>query len=341
MRDSAHFRSVPASIITGFFAALILASRAFAQAPPPLPNSDHVVTSVQKWDEVQDLLTQVLSGWYRMPGAEVKDSRGRTILDDIEDYMLAQDVSKQLDNLREQARAHESDAEATERLVAQAQPLLESELSKFAVISNYWMMHEAMVYHEQLLEPLLETATDADRETVRAHIRETHEYMVTLLQEGIEESTDQAKGATVARILKAKMDALGFFNERRVALAAHAGGANRAPSRSRNRHVPCPPPATTTSGNKDPRIAPDNTPPESLYPDRAKRMGVEGPVVLRVRVSEAGCMESADVVGSAGDADLDESALAWAENASYLPAVKDGKAAAGSFLFKVKFEIVD
>jgi TonB family protein len=69
-------------------------------------------------------------------------------------------------------------------------------------------------------------------------------------------------------------------------------------------------------------------------------MGVEGPVVMRVRVSDAGCMEGADVT-SAGDADLDEAALSWAENASYLPAVKDGKAVAGSLMFRVKFEIRD
>jgi TonB family protein len=329
------------SVVIALFLTLASASSACAQLPQPpevLP-SDHVVTSVEKWDEVLGLLVQTVAGMRRMQAPP--DSRGRTIDDDIDDFGISPDVYEHLQELREQARAQESDAKAVERIVAEAQPLLENELAKFAVIAKYWTTQEALAYHERLLESLLSSASDADRKPVRARIDETHQYLVTLLEEGLDETTIQARGETIARMTKAQFDTIGFYNERRVALAEQASRAGRVTLRSRNRHVPCPPPVSTTSDKPGPSLGPDNTSPESLYPMRAKRMGVEGPVVLRVRVSDAGCMESANVVDSAGDADLDEAALSWAENASYLPGVKDGKAAAGSFVFRVKFEIRD
>jgi TonB family protein len=81
--------------------------------------------------------------------------------------------------------------------------------------------------------------------------------------------------------------------------------------------------------------------PESVYPPDAKELQVEGAVVLRVRVSETGCMQSAEIVRTSGYVPLDESALVYAENARYKPAVKDGKPVPGEFMFKIGFQLAD
>ena len=68
---------------------------------------------------------------------------------------------------------------------------------------------------------------------------------------------------------------------------------------------------------------------------------VEGPVVVRVKVSATGCMERAEVTGSSGADELDEAALLLAEQYSYLPAAKDGKAISASMPFKIQFRLND
>jgi TonB family protein len=135
-------------------------------------------------------------------------------------------------------------------------------------------------------------------------------------------------------------EATRFYNERRLALVQQQAdpGAVRG-LKTRTRQSACPPPVAATEARDKPGLAPGNSPLEEVYPAVAKGMSVEGPVVLRVRISETGCMQEAVLVMSSGAEDLDDAALLWAENARYIPASKDGKGVEGSFPFRVKFEL--
>lgn len=60
--------------------------------------------------------------------------------------------------------------------------------------------------------------------------------------------------------------------------------------------------------------------PDPVYPERARRAGTEGRVTVRLRISAAGEVVSAEVAESSGSASLDASALAAARASTFDPA---------------------
>lgn len=107
----------------------------------------------------------------------------------------------------------------------------------------------------------------------------------------------------------------------------------------RSRKTACPAPAEATSGRSTPRPAPIKHSLEEFYPPVLRRLGVEGLVVLSVRVDATGCPQAIAVVGSSGSDELDEAALAWVETATFLPAERDGKAVEGTTPLAVDFRL--
>lgn len=65
---------------------------------------------------------------------------------------------------------------------------------------------------------------------------------------------------------------------------------------------------------------------EPDYPDRARRLGVEGDVVLRIHIAENGEPSAAEVKKSSGSRLLDEAAMDAAMESAYEPARRDGRA---------------
>lgn len=100
----------------------------------------------------------------------------------------------------------------------------------------------------------------------------------------------------------------------------------RATTPLQPRSSECPPPATITSGHGAPVLEPLTSPLSDFYPILMRRFGIEGLVLVRIRIDESGCVAARAVVGSSGSDDLDDAALRWIETASYLPAERDGHA---------------
>jgi protein TonB len=80
-----------------------------------------------------------------------------------------------------------------------------------------------------------------------------------------------------------------------------------------------------------------NPPPR--YPFAARRRGLEGRLVLRVRVSAAGDAESVSVIRSSGYRVLDMAAVRAIEKWHFLPADRAGKAVAGLIDVPVTFQL--
>ncbi|MGQ9367590.1 energy transducer TonB [Azospirillum sp. A39] len=83
----------------------------------------------------------------------------------------------------------------------------------------------------------------------------------------------------------------------------------------------------------------DAAPPP--YPPLARRRGLEGRVVLTVRVSPAGRAESVDVLVSSGHAILDAAARDAARGWRYRPALDAGIAVAAALEIPVQFRLED
>lgn len=76
------------------------------------------------------------------------------------------------------------------------------------------------------------------------------------------------------------------------------------------------------------------------YPPIARRIGAEGTVTLRLTVGTDGRVSTADIVTSAGRADLDEAAQGWIlGHWRYRPALKDGNPAVAQLLATVTYSL--
>jgi protein TonB len=79
--------------------------------------------------------------------------------------------------------------------------------------------------------------------------------------------------------------------------------------------------------------------PEPAYPERARRAGVEGHVVVRLRISAGGEVVSAQVAESSGSASLDASALAAARASTFTPASAGDRPVASEASATYRFEL--
>lgn len=80
-----------------------------------------------------------------------------------------------------------------------------------------------------------------------------------------------------------------------------------------------------------------NTPPE--YPSSAKRLGIEGLVMLNVKVTNEGFPESIEVSKSSGFPILDKSALEAVSKWRFIPAKKMGRSVHALVVVPIEFRI--
>ena len=97
-------------------------------------------------------------------------------------------------------------------------------------------------------------------------------------------------------------------------------------------------PAETRTGiTRGARVAAENRPPE--YPFAARRLGLEGRVLLRVEVDRAGAVERVTVTRSSGHGLLDEAARRAVGEWRFLPATVVGEAVSGAVDVPVSFRL--
>jgi TonB family protein len=77
----------------------------------------------------------------------------------------------------------------------------------------------------------------------------------------------------------------------------------------------------------------------SYYPDESRREGVEGIVVLAMKINEHGCPVSAGVSGSSGSDELDAAAMKFVETLKYDPAISNGEYVASTQPIAINFKI--
>ena len=75
------------------------------------------------------------------------------------------------------------------------------------------------------------------------------------------------------------------------------------------------------------------------YPESARRQGVEGTVLLKMRITEQGSVEEVQVERSAGHPDLDQSAMDAVRRWHFEPARRSGEPVAVEVLIPVQFKL--
>ena len=107
----------------------------------------------------------------------------------------------------------------------------------------------------------------------------------------------------------------------------------------RPRRSVCPTPADHASGGQTPKLASTPHSLQEYYPPELLRHGVEGYVILSLKINSSGCATEMAVAESSGSVDLDAAALSWVDTASFLPGEKDGKHVDGTTRFAVAFKL--
>jgi TonB family protein len=81
---------------------------------------------------------------------------------------------------------------------------------------------------------------------------------------------------------------------------------------------------------------------QPTYPERARKAGIQGMVLLKVKVSETGSVESVQVEeGVQGHVELDDAAVEAVKQWSFEPAQKDGEPVAIEVMIPVQFRLAD
>lgn len=78
---------------------------------------------------------------------------------------------------------------------------------------------------------------------------------------------------------------------------------------------------------------------EPLYPERARRAGVEGVVTVRIRLDATGAILAVEVVQPSGSRWLDEAAMTAAQASRFAPAARASAGVASEALATYRFEL--
>lgn len=313
--------------------------------PAAKPADLHVkITTLEEWDNAVDSLTNLTALVYNTPSSQ--DLGGHNLEYYWHQYILTAPAKEKLDTLRDKAQKQSvaKDTAGLQKTLDEASKLVTAERAKAFAISTFINAQGPVIYHQYQLGPWLTRATDADRAGINDRVAATYTRLLQELEAVVKLPEPDTQVATSQRFYKLVAAPVTFFNAERARLVnAQAELPSPVAVAARTRGTkPCPPPVPPVKGKDRPGLAPDFPSSESFYPADAKLNDVQGSVTLRVEISEAGCIQRAEVKGTSGVARLDESALDLAMAGSYVPAAGAGdKPKEGILLFRVKFEQPD
>jgi len=243
-----------------------------------------------------------------------KDIRGRLCSDDIEQYFMPQYHA-----LTEAALGTSETSEQAKTFIEFAQ-----------AFQDYWRAAPLLVHNRDLWQPFL----------VHNHLPEDtpHDAAVLSAESSLNALINKGGPPTAAWVQHSENLTKAYIEER-MQMARKIGGNASTVVTYQQRTSSCPQPATRTSGTDKPHPGAITRSLEEFYPHNLRVQGVEGLVVLSLKVNSSGCVTQAAVAGSSGSDEFDAAALKWVETASFLPAEKDGKPADGTGPIAVAFKL--
>lgn len=228
-----------------------------------------------------------------------KDSRGRSFSDDVDQYItpLIQTAMK--------TPIGGLDGGAQFKTLS----------DRAGALRAYWMVAPTIVHDRDLWHAFL----------TRNHLADStpHSADVLSAESSYDKVMRQAAFPTADWATQAKALDKAYLDERKRLANQAARTATNLTYHART--SPCPAPATQTSGKPTARVGEITSSLSEYYPRQLQIDGVEGLVVLSIKVARSGCETEAAVAGSSGSDDFDDAALRWVETATFLPAEKDGQ----------------
>ena len=300
--------------------------------------------TLDEWDVEIDGLTR-LTEQVRLNAQSAQDLGGHDLEYYWQLYVFTPATKDALEQLRDQAQKQSlsKDTAGLQRTLDEASALLTAEHGRIFAVSLFVSAQGPVIYHQYQLGPWLARASEQDREGINNRVVATYERLSQELAEVVKLSQPEAPRVTAGRFFGLLVEPAAFFNSERARLIkAQADLPNPVAVSPRARgNTACPPPVPPAKGRDKPTLGADFPASEDFYPPKAKFNDLEGAVTLRVSISATGCIERAEVAGTSGVAELDEGALNLAMAGKYVPAAAGDKGAAGTLMYRVKFEQKD
>lgn len=251
-----------------------------------------------------------------------RDGRGRTKLEDIEQWAYTPALEQNVESLLREARAAADDT-AVDAALDSAEKQLDAAKSQALAIAQYWSQKTAVTWRE-----IWKQFAEANRIPV-----EPYDPQILAAERTVRSFLDSGDfaGATTA---SARIEA-------QLKSAMDAAASQIAQTRSDSelefvpRATPCPGPEAPAA--KAGLIRAAN--PNDYYPPGSKRREEQGAIIVRAHINAASCATEFAVVASSGFVDLDQAAIRVAEASRYAAATDNGVASEGYLSFKVRFVI--
>jgi len=263
--------------------------------------------------ELDASLKKIQEGSKRCDGIG-RDIRGRLCSEDIEQYL---------------APLYQT-AFRTPIGTAAANDLRTTFTERARIFQDYWRVAPTVVHNRDLWRPFLS----------HNHLSEdtAHDAAVQAVESNLHALFGKDGGPADDWVGESEALNRAYVNERRRMARKLASDPSTVTS-YRPRKSACPAAAVGTSGTEKPRPGTVSRSLAEFYPHDLRVSGVEGLVVLSVKVNSSGCAMEAAVLVSSGSNELDEAALSWVETASFLPAEKGGKPVEGTGPVAVNFSL--
>jgi len=301
------------------------------------PTTDNASTALlQGWDQKENEVRQTIWTLYAATAALGKDSRGKTVSDDMAAWVMTPGVREQLRTVRYQAQhlLQAGDEQGARAALRAGEATLAEQSRRLELLNLYWWEQPQLARQRQLWQRWLK---EAPADVAGAGKTQISGLETALSNKFSAELTLTGLQADINRLLLA-------YNDDRLRLAELVSKQQVAAGHvlaSRDRSVPCPDPAQSPPGQQPKEHSPPGpaTPPplEQFYPSEAQKARISGKVILKLTIARDGCMQHAEVTGSSGAPEIDDAALDTAEHMRFLPARQDGKPVQDSFLMAFNF----
>jgi TonB family protein len=220
---------------------------------------------------------------------------------------------------------------------------VEVETCKVVVIRLHWDEGGDTSYPVQALEDLMQrlpevrrTAFTPELEAIRQSLRRNRSRLVADIAE-CQSSPDISTSSAAGRMATLGDRYLELQGRLAVAIDAAVEAGESKPLQQQ-RSTPCPAPAVPGPGDTKIRYH-TRANAADYYPAHARNLELEGIARMGVVYDSGGCILKAYVLRTAGSQLLDEAAMRMVFDMQLVPALQDGKPAAGEVVIPVNFHL--
>jgi TonB family protein len=279
---------------------------------------------LEEWNRSLIRLRESVWEVYEATAALGKDARGRTIADDLNEWVVTEDARVQLTSFGTEAERQyrAGSGKRAGATLESGRALIEEHERRLSLVNYYWQQTVPLNRHRDLWLRVVDQAPEG----VAARSRERMHLLEAALVENYSASTTW-------EALTGQIEALkGGYNQERVKLAVLVGEQRAAAGDTpppRERFRPCPEKSearvsSSASADRPTQILKD-PPAEQFYPASARKYEISGKVTLHLTITATGCMVQSQVIRSSGAPELDDAAIALAEYTEFLPALRAGR----------------